>query len=202
MADNNTARTFDTFDGIYKHLTSTFGYPVLPPKSPYPHDASLSHAIAELSTHPTLEAILHILNADLSSAHFLCRHMQNVPAWEGMYIHGILHRVEGDLDNAKAWYADVTESDCFRQTWSGRQDRACEFLNQIKELRDLVADQSFHKMLEDQSQREFDELVRWCKRRFGQNSVVDATQVWVEPSEEHRAIAAKMVVGGEGWRHF
>lgn len=76
-----------------------------------------SHRIASLSVHPVLEAALHILNLDLPSAHFLLRHMQAPPAWEAMYLHGVLHRVEGDLANARAWYGDVRESVVFQAVW-------------------------------------------------------------------------------------
>lgn len=75
--------------------------PVLPP--PKVLAPSLSGQIAALQLHPTLETALHILNGDLPSAHFLVRHMQAPPAFEGMFLHGILHRVEGDYDNARAW---------------------------------------------------------------------------------------------------
>jgi len=47
--------------------------------------------------------------------------MQSPPAVEGMYIHGILHRVEGDYDNARAWYADVCSTPAFTQFW-GKDD--------------------------------------------------------------------------------
>ena len=77
--------------------------PVLPP--PCVLLPSLTGDIAALSLHPTLEAALHILNHDLPSAHFLVRHMQADPAFEGMFLHGILQRVEGDYDNARAWGA-------------------------------------------------------------------------------------------------
>jgi hypothetical protein len=60
--------------------------------------------------HPTLEAALHILNADLPSAHFLVRHMQAPPAVEGMLLHAILHRCEGDIENARAWAGDVKDA--------------------------------------------------------------------------------------------
>ncbi|KAF1844653.1 uncharacterized protein K460DRAFT_376305 [Cucurbitaria berberidis CBS 394.84] len=66
--------------------------------------------IADLHLHPTLEATLHILNHDLPSAHFLVRHMQAPPAVEGMLLHGILHRAEGDFDNARAWIGDVGDA--------------------------------------------------------------------------------------------
>lgn len=79
------------------------------------------HCIAPLSlldtcSHPqpaALESLLHILNLDLPSAHFLVRHMQSPPCWEEMYIHGLLHRIEGDYDNCRAWYADVCTCDSF-----------------------------------------------------------------------------------------
>ncbi len=191
-----------SFDNIYTHLTSTYGYPVLPRKSPRPHAPAASHSIAELSLHPTLEAILHILNADLPSAHFLCRHMQNKPAWEGMYIHGLLHRVEGDFENAKAWYGDVAHSDAFKSAWPEGLETAKEFLDDVKAAINDGAKKPCSKDLEDLSRREIDRLSQWCKKQFGVERVADATTVWVEPSEKERAMAAKMIVGGEGWRQF
>ncbi|KAK0336451.1 hypothetical protein LTR02_012514 [Friedmanniomyces endolithicus] len=126
-----------TFDAVYAHLTTAYPYPVLPFPSPNPHSKTLSHTIASLSVHPTLEALLHILNADLASAHFLCRHMQNEPAWEGMYIHGFLHRVEGDYRNADAWYGNVAESECFRRAWPGQEglEDAKAFIRRVERLR-------------------------------------------------------------------
>ncbi|KYG44545.1 hypothetical protein M433DRAFT_155491 [Acidomyces richmondensis BFW] len=108
-----------SFDTIFAHLTTQRGYPILRSCSPYPHDPSLAHSISSLAIHPTREAILHILNSDFPSAHFLCRHMQNAPAWEDVYIHGLLHRVEGDYSNAESWYREVVESDPFKRCWPG-----------------------------------------------------------------------------------
>jgi hypothetical protein len=51
-----------------------------------------------------------MLNSDLPSAHFLVRHMQAPPAVEGMLLHGILHRAEGDFPNARAWISDVKDA--------------------------------------------------------------------------------------------
>ena len=81
---------------------------VHPPKKP--QDAQLTATIADLHVHPTIETLLHILNHDLPSAHFLVRHMQAPPAVEGMLLHGILHRAEGDFDNARAWVGDVADA--------------------------------------------------------------------------------------------
>jgi hypothetical protein len=189
-----------SFDSLYTHLTSTYNYPILPSPSPYPHDKSLSHSISSLSLHPTLEAILHILNANLPSAHFLCRHMQSKPAWEGMYIHGILHRVEGDYRNAEAWYGDVAESECFKACWPGGLEEARRFISEIERLRkEGVGNKD---RLEKESKREIDSLVNWCKETFGMERISDARSAWTEPSEEEREVAKRMIVGGEGWRQF
>lgn len=189
-----------SFDQIYSSLTSKHGYPVLPSPSPYARDKALTNDISSLSIHPTLEAILHILNHDLPSAHFLCRHMQNEPAWEGMFIHGILHRVEGDYRNVEAWYGNVAESECFKHSWPGGLEEGKAFIRQIEMLR--KEKRGDRDELQQQSKREIDALVDWCKRQFGTARLDDATKAWVEPSEEHRKIASKMLVGGEGWRQF
>ncbi|KAK5122744.1 hypothetical protein LTR85_003659 [Meristemomyces frigidus] len=192
--------TLSSFYALYTHLTTAHGFPVLPSTSPRPHDNTLPNAIASLSLHPTLEALLHILNADLPSAHFLCRHMQNRPAWEGMYIHGLLHRVEGDYRNAEAWYGDVAESDVYRRCWPGGLEDAKVFIRRVEGLRkEKIGDEG---ALERESGREIEALVGWCKEVFGTGKMEDATQAWVKPGEKERAIAAKMIVGGEGWRKF
>ena len=198
-----------TFDSIYSHLTATYGFPLLPVASPNAHDKSLSHPISDLNVHPTLEAILHILNSDLPSAHFLCRHMQNEPAWEGMYIHGLLHRVEGDYENTKLWYAQVAESECFENVWPSKEgqeglESAKEFVDGVKALRDQgkSADQRRSEQLQEESKREFEALVDWCRRRYGTEGMANGEEAWVETSEAHREMAAKMIVGGEGWRKF
>ncbi|KAL9097772.1 MAG: hypothetical protein Q9165_000098 [Trypethelium subeluteriae] len=77
------------------------------PISPQKPDAVLTPAVSSLQLHPTIEALLHLLNSDLPSAHFLCRHMQAPPAVEGMLLHAILHRIEGDWNNSRAWVGDV-----------------------------------------------------------------------------------------------
>ncbi|KAK4548342.1 hypothetical protein LTR36_010212 [Oleoguttula mirabilis] len=197
---NQTSAKLSSFDSIYNHLTSTYGFPVLPSPSPRPHDKTLSDTISSLSLHPTLESLLHILNADLPSAHFLCRHMQNKPAWEGMYIHGLLHRVEGDYRNADAWYGNVAESDAFKCCWPGGLEEAKAFIGRVERLRKEKSGDA--KELERESGREIDALAGWCKQTFGTSKLEDASQAWVKPGEKERELAAKMIVGGEGWRKF
>jgi hypothetical protein len=104
----------------------------------------LTAAISDQQLHPTIEAALHMLNSDLPSAHFLVRHMQAPPAVEGMLLHGILHRAEGDMDNSRAWISDVKDAcegyqpkkkdeaqkldeDVFAQTKSSKHDNESLF---------------------------------------------------------------------------
>lgn len=97
--------------------------PVLQPPSPQntqaprPTHPKLTHTIAALELHPALETFLHILNADLASAHFLVRHMQSPPAWEGMLLHALLHRYEGHISNGKAWYTDIAGAAVLEYLW-------------------------------------------------------------------------------------
>ncbi|RVX69448.1 hypothetical protein B0A52_06511 [Exophiala mesophila] len=103
-------------DPTSRPLRPLFSLPI----SPYKPLIPSSH-ITNLSLHPVLEALLHILNLDLPSAHFLLRHMQADPAWEAMFLHGVLHRIEGDLDNTRAWYKDVGHTEVFEYVW-GQDD--------------------------------------------------------------------------------
>ena len=176
----------------------SFPTPVLPP--PKIHDSSLTHQISSLSLHPVLETVLHLLNGDLPSAHFLVRHMQAAPAYESMYLHGILHRIEGDYDNARAWYSDVKNSEVFQAAWPEGEKAARGFLDQIEALRkrregDLDA-------LEKESRREIKSVIDFCKKKFGEGEVKDASGIWVQPDKRHSDKAKAMILGGEGWRQF
>nr|POE79707.1 hypothetical protein CFP56_07772 [Quercus suber] len=189
-----------SFAALYAHLSARHGFPALPSTHTYPYERELSGRIAGLALHPTLEAVLHVLNNDLAGAHFLCRHMQDAPAWEGMYLHGLLHRVEGDYRNAEAWFADVADSAVFRRVWPAGLESARGFVRRVERLRkEKVGDEA---ALRAESAREFEAVAGWCAERFGTGRWEDATAAWVEPSEENRKIASKMLVGGEGWRQF
>ncbi|KAK5090764.1 hypothetical protein LTR05_000940 [Lithohypha guttulata] len=101
----------------YEHVF--YSPPTSPHKAHIKQDGSSSNlpTISSLSLHPVIESVLHLLNCDLRSAHFLCRHAQVNPKFESMFIHGILHRIEGDVDNTRAWYGDVKDSEIFQHVW-------------------------------------------------------------------------------------
>ncbi|KAI9823699.1 MAG: hypothetical protein M1819_001143 [Sarea resinae] len=148
MPDTTPPTTLPTFSTLHTYLL-TFPAPLAPPP-PHPHCLALTSRISSLALHPALEAALHILNADLASAHFLVRHMQGPPAFEGMLLHGILHRVEGDFANARAWYRDVCGSEVYGVVWPGsnekgttneeHEDEANAFLRACERLANHAAD--------------------------------------------------------------
>ena len=179
-----------------------FSLPTSPKHLRYP---GLAHQIANLSIHPTLESGLHILNLDLPAAHFLLRHMQDPQQCpEGAFLHGILHRIEGDIENARAWYRSTRDAngEVFKDAWAHANgpDEASQFLDKVERSRkeggqDVLA-------LQDQSFKEIQSVIAYCERKFGTAKVVDASTIWVGMSEDHRQKAGDMVVGGEGWRTF
>ncbi len=189
---------YPTFSALYNYMKSVMPAPVTPPAKPsFP---ALSSAIAGLSLHPTLESALHILNNDLSSAHFLVRHMECAPAYEGMFLHGILHRIEGDYDNARAWYKSVAESDLFASVWDGGLEEAMTLIDRIEAL--AKRKEGDEDALEKESRREIDAVVAWCREKFGEAEVTDASGAWVKPDQKKRKMASNMIIGGEVWRNF
>ena len=200
-----------TFASIHEYFVKSCAPPVLPPAKPL--SSSTTSSIASLQVHPTLEAALHLLNLDLPSAHFLVRHMQAPPAYEGMLLHGILHRVEGDYDNARAWYRNVENdkggNQLLRQIWETTGTGWEVFIDRIQasykertKPRDRAAWDSEKNDLEQLSHKEIEHLIQWCSNKFGVDKWEDASGEWVKPSEKHREIGEKMVSGGEGFRKF
>jgi hypothetical protein len=132
--ENGSSKEQYSYTTLKQQLLSKPG-PVLPPPSSAPLQ-SLAHAISSLFLHPSTEAALHLLNDDLISAHFLVRHMQAAPQFESMILHGILHRIEGDYENSRAWYRDVKETEAFQAIWGeGGLNKAIAFLRRIEILR-------------------------------------------------------------------
>ncbi|KAF2826239.1 hypothetical protein CC86DRAFT_292918 [Ophiobolus disseminans] len=193
---------------------------------------SLTAAISALRLHPTLEAALHIANSDLPSAHFLVRHMQAPPAVEGMLLHGILHRAEGDFANARAWMGDVADAcggwvpkkrgegekldaEVFERMGVGKGVRGslieyvygeadAEGLGLVDDVEAFRKGQGGYEMgeLEDRARKELEAVLEWCKAKFGEGAWEDARSAWVENSEEVREISEGMVSGKKGRREF
>lgn len=192
------AEESSTFESVYTRLL-TFPPPLTQP--PRPHDPSQTARIADLSVHPTLEGALHLLNHDLPSAHFLVRHMQSPPAFEGMFLHGILHRIEGDFDNARAWYGDVGDSDVFQSAWKkGGLDTAKGFIAEVEAL--VKRKEGEREALARTSIDEIKAVVEFCREKFGERRMVDASEAFVPNDERIQKLSEEQTLGGKGHRKF
>lgn len=186
--------------------------PLTPPSHPlHPH---LTALITSLQLHPALETALHLLNADLPSAHFLARHMQAPPALEGMYLHGLLHRVEGDMDNARAWFSDVADADdgdgMYARIW-GKEGKGWKELGKPGSGERRAEKDAGQVFLDDvqsgadvkgRGEREMKVLLKWCEDKFGTERMLDAREAWVRPGEEVRKMGEGQVSGDDGRRTF
>ena len=127
--------------------------------------------------------------------------MQAPPAHEGMFLHGILHRIEGDYDNARAWYKNVAGSAVFQEVWKeGGEEAARGFIGRVEGL--VKRGEGDKEGLGRESLREIKAVVEYCRGKFGEEEVLDATGAWVKPGEETRKMGEQMVSGGEGFRKF
>lgn len=217
MTSVYSAASAVSFDELLAHLKS-LPVPLLPPAKAI--DPTLSDKIASLYLHPALEALLHLLNHDLPSAHFLVRHMQSDPAFEAMYLHGILHRIEGDFNNTRAWYYDVAESEPFELVWGKATEDEKAAVEKKKEegenkmppqksardfvdsLEKLSKGQGDKQALGKESRREFDTVLDWCIKKFGTGKHTDASKAWVQPSQEISEKGQSMVTGNDSFRKF
>ena len=217
-----------SFSTLYPHLLHTFTPPLSPAytcSSPHPPpptlqpDPTLTPLITSLSLHPTLESALHLLNSDLPSAHFLLRKMQSPPATESMYLHAILHKLEGDLSNAKAWYCDVSSSDVARfiggseRRHSGQitflgadEDDAGKWASGKAEEVGREGERAGRGEAEARAgwgeglgmrdvKEELRRAVEWCSGRFGTGRWEDARVACVRPDERICRIGGNMVTG-------
>ena len=70
-----------------------------------PQNADLSAAvIAAPDLSPSLRSALDLVAGQLDRSHTIS---QNLPSAEGSFLHGIMHRREGDYSNAKYWFRRV-----------------------------------------------------------------------------------------------
>ncbi|KZT19862.1 hypothetical protein NEOLEDRAFT_1141489 [Neolentinus lepideus HHB14362 ss-1] len=89
------------------------------------------------------------MNYSLYAPHFILRKMQNSRG--GQHLHGILHRVEGDYENARIWYREAsgTETPPTEVTNREGEDVFVEFwARQTQLLKDTDAEK-----IEDKAQR-------------------------------------------------
>lgn len=157
--------------------------------------------------------------------------MQAPPAIEGMLLHSILHRCEGDMRNARLWASDVQDANDgwvtkhqgeekldskVVQDMKGKGESEVRFLefvygedrDECVRLTDDVERFRNEKggegalELEGRLKKELEKVLEWCTRKFGDGEWVDASGAWVKHSEEVRKKGEDMVSGGKGFREF
>ena len=127
--------------------------------------------------------------------------MQAAPAYEGMYLHGILHRIEGDYDNARAWYRNVSSSDVFKKNWP-TEEAGLEFIGKVEAFARAKAAEGKEE-LEKESLGEIKGVVEWCVEKFGKAEWKDATGEYSQTEdEEHKQLGKDMITGDKGHRNF
>jgi hypothetical protein len=189
-----------------------------------PYSTSIRAQIADAGVHPALESVLHLLNDDLFSAHFLLRKMQE-DKW-CKYLHGILHAREGDILNAKCWFRD-TPDDVLSLIYGqdAPQVEASHWLDrftlatgkdpvrtrQDTEDAELVVNRAYNESeLEVIAQEDLQEPVRkhlWFELTKMLNHLenmygwakVDGTTAYTKDSQ---ALKDQNRILGEGWRSF
>lgn len=183
----------DAYNRVLEALLSHEHVFFSPPTSPHKllipqHQRSSTSppTIASLSLHPVLEALLHILNVDLPSAHFLSRHAEVPPKWESMFVHGVLHRVEGDIDNTRAWYGNVKDTEIFEHVWLGKSDENDEspeiaakgwehFLDRLERWRDRSRKRAgVGGWEQDEDKLELAKVMDWSK----EESLLRESSLW------------------------
>ncbi|KAL0480260.1 hypothetical protein AKO1_002901 [Acrasis kona] len=91
----------------------------------HPHNESLSAELEDFlekgegkTLHPLVKASWHISNHNLYKAHRYIRGVQERP-W-AMWLHSILHRLEGDMINTKCWIYDIDLPE-FIEFWKSKE---------------------------------------------------------------------------------
>jgi len=130
--------------------------------------------------------------------------MQTALQYESMMLHRILHRIEGDYENARAWHRDVKGSEVFQAVWGeGGLDKAMAFLRRIEVLRKDTKHEGISEVhrLHDGSKWEIKTVMEFCEKKFGTQKVEDANAIWVQ-DEKLFLKGNDMVISGERWRQF
>lgn len=144
--------------------------------------------------------------------------MQAAPQFEGMLLHGILHRCEGDFDNARAWYRNVGEeagAEVYREVYGegkgkeegggegegeGGKDRGQMLIDKVEGWR--KRGEGDQEEVERECREEMERLAKWCVGKFGEKEWRDVSGEWCQPGGEHKEVKDRMIIGGEGWRQF
>ena len=154
--------------------------------------------------------------------------MEAAPAFEAMFLHAILHRVEGDYANAKAWYTSVADGmgegaaadaktgvepgvntksnsgadpdlGIFNAVWKSTS-RGFEYLAAVEDY--VKFGRGDRDELERQGRAEIERTVDYLRTKFGDGKWQNAASEWRYAEGETRVIKEKMILGDRGYRVF
>ena len=100
---------------------------------------------------------------------------------EGMLLHGILHRVEADSGNARAWVGDVRDA-VETEGVSNGEVTLMEFV-----WGDIARETDGEK-LEEMGWKELEKELQWC---FGEGRWEDASETYARHGKRQRRSARK-----------
>lgn len=105
----------------------------LPPLMPTQvYDDALTNEITALAVPPGVKAGLFLLNDDLGRSHPLAQSLQGSPL--GDYWHAIIHRREGDWNNARYWFGRVGQIPILAQSYGADSEAPDDFVERCRKV--------------------------------------------------------------------
>jgi hypothetical protein len=117
-----------SFSDLFALLSSRETLPLRPKGV---HDPALTAAIDALDADDAVKAGLHLLNDDLARAHALAQEHEGDKTSD--YWHAIVHRREGDFDNAKYWLRQVGRHPVLARVHDGGPAAAVRFVDRCRD---------------------------------------------------------------------
>ncbi len=103
----------------------------LPPLHPTQiFNAALTEVIAAMPALPAVKVGLFLLNDDLASGHALAQSLQGEPL--GDFWHAIIHRREGDWNNARYWFGKAGPEAILTQIYGPDPKAPDAFINRCR----------------------------------------------------------------------
>jgi len=117
----------DAVESIFETLSQRSSFPLRPSKV---YDAALTRRIDALDALDQVKAGLHLLNDDLDRAHELAQAHEGDKTFD--LWHAIVHRREGDFDNAKYWLGQVGRHPVLTRVHNGGPAAAVRFVERCR----------------------------------------------------------------------
>jgi hypothetical protein len=126
----------------------------LAPRAVY--DPNLTPRIDALNAPDLCKTALHLLNDDFDRGHALAQASEGDPTAD--YLHGIVHRLEGDFDNCKYWLRRAKGHPVLTRIF-GDDDAAIDFVDRCR-----AAGSAPSRELEEIQRRELAALFEYAER--------------------------------------